>query len=861
MKRIRIILLSLSTLFFVGCQDFDYGDLPTPVDEAAINNAMLALGVSIDTSHDWSTTNSGSITITADAELDDVAKVMILTESPFYNVDACVLAETDATKGQTVTLTYDAPKTHTRLIAACRSSKGEYYIKGFDVGTEQLVFTKSTRATGDVTSSDIIDVTKVQLEYKYSTPSYNARRTILANEAAESDDADLKEFVDKNFINLWEGKKWEKERLWGNQNGNRIELDGGWYFENSTVARVIDDIDEDEVATLKDIFGNYLGRSKDSKGNRQDNMEKVRNSDQVSLNHNYLISTGMGPITITPVLMASSDLDKCNLYYYYYNPSEIPAEMTEDEYLKTLPKFRAIMCHHTLAAAQRSGKIPTTSGSDTFFKEHEYILPYYGEPNKLIGVEGEIKNMCKTDGKLYRFRNGQQLDNEYYYMTYLGQSGNMSDKLATKYNDDADNVANQLWQIFTDPDGRVLLYNIGSQMYLCPDQSKTVMSADVEKAKRNAYILNQYGDYWRFWSHNSWDDNQNSYIRCIGTDLTKKSGKRVSTDKTVGDDERSKWYLEPYTGPKDIDKKEEFVHSTTPLVIKAESTIIPKGYRIGFMLRKLRGSQNEADNSIITANNNGCNYGDRRLNQEINQFPGHFGDVTSKYSMAIDDPRMAVFEANGKVYLTFEDGSDCNFSDLIVQLGGSVSPIGYIPDVFGQVYTFCFEDRDEGDYDLNDVVIKAVREDATHVTYSIEACGGTDKVYLRNIHGDILNEENELHSLFNATGIVNAGSSHQDAVSETIEVDPSFSFVDETKMIYIYNATTGKEIRLAKQGEDPHAIMIPEDFHYPMEGVCIKNAYPAFVNWAKDRTQNQNWYLTPEMESVTYKQSVFQFDK
>lgn len=862
MKRIRIILLSLSTLFFVGCQDFDYGDLPTPVDEAAINNAMLALGVSIDTSHDWSTTNSGSITITADAELDDVAKVMILTESPFYNVDACVLAETDATKGQTVTLTYDAPKTHTRLIAACRSSKGEYYIKGFDVGTEQLSFTKSTRAAGDIISGDYPDLNKVKLEYKYSTLSYNATRTILADEAAESDDLELQQFVTDNNIYLWEGKKWEKERLWGTLNGNRKELDEEWYFENSTVARVIDDIDEDEVATLKDIFDNYLGRSKDSKGNRQNNMEKVRNSDQVSLNHNYLISTGLGPITITPVLMTSSDLNSCNLYYYYYNPSEIPNGMTEDEYLKALPKFRAMMCHHTLAEAQRSGKIPTTSGSETFFKEHEYLLPYYGEPNELIGTNGVSKIMCQTDGKLYRIRNGQTLNNKSYYITYMNsKTDDGSDKLDIIYDDNSDKIANQLWQIFKTPDGRVLLYNVGSHKFLCQSGTYATVLSD-ETDEKSTYVLNQYdGDYWRIWSSGSWNDSKSEYTQCLGTDLTVKNSKRVSYNKGTVDGNRSKWYIEPYIGTKNIVIKEEPVYYTGPLEIKAVSNTIPQGYRIGFMLRKQRGSQNEADNSIITANNNGCSYGDRRLNQEINQFPGHFGDVTSKYSMAIDDPRMAVFEANGKVYLTFEDGSDCNFSDLIIELGGSVSPIGYIPDVFGQVYTFCFEDRDEGDYDLNDVVIKAVREDATHVTYSIEACGGTDKVYLRNIHGDILNEENELHSLFNATGTVNAGSSHQDAVSETIEVDPSFSFVDETKMIYIYNATTGKEIRLAKQGEDPHAIMIPKDFRYPMEGVCIKNAYPAFVNWAKDRTQNQNWYLTPEMESVTYKQSVFQFEK
>lgn len=854
MKKI-VYLLSLGMFMLSSCQEFDYGDLPTPIDEEAIRNATLALGVNIDTSHDWSTTENGSITITADADMEDIVKVQILTESPFFNADANVLTEVKTTKGETVTLQYDAPKTHTRLLAACVSSKGEYFIKGFDVGTEELSFCKSTRATIGVGASDYPDLSNIQLEYKSSTPSYNARRTILANEAAKSDDEELKQFVNDNYLYLWKGKHWEKERLWGNTNGNRLELENGWYFENNTVARVIDDIDDEESAALKDVFDTYLGRAKYSGNRRQDNMEAVRNSPVVSLNNNHMISTGVAPIIITPVLMASSDLNSCNLYYYYYNPADIPAGMTEDEYMKTLPKFRAIMCHHTMAASGLG-----TGGSETFFKKHEYMLPYYGEPNKLIGVEGEVKNMCKTDGKLYRFRNGQLLSGVSYYLTYLNKTDKMSDKLVTKYGDNDENVANQLWQIFTDPTGRVLLYNVGSQMYLCPDQDYTVMSTDVEKAKRNAYIMNEEGGYWRFWSHNSWDESLNSYTKCIGTDLAVKDSKRVSTNKLVSDGERSKWYIEPYEGSKQIATKEEFVHSTTPLVIKAESNVIPKGYRVGFMLRKMKGSQSEKDNLIAAAKNNGCCYGDKRLNQEINQFPGHFGDVLSVYSMTQDDPRMAMFQVNGNTYLTIEDGSDCNFSDFIIQVSGGVARLGYVPDVFGQVYTFCFEDREDGDYDLNDIVIKAVRMDATHVKYSIEACGGTDKVYLRNIGGQILNEDTELHALFNASGIVNVGSSHVDAVSEIIEVDPSFSFSDAKDMFYIFNATTGKEIHIAEMGEDPHAIMIPGDFRYPLEGTCIKDAYPAFINWSKDRTVDISWYINPEIGIKVYKQSAFVFE-
>ena len=859
MKKITFILISLSTLLFVGCQDFDYGDLPTPVDEEAINNAKMVLGVGIDTSHDWNTTDNGSITITADAELDDIAKVQILTESPFFNANSRVLAEVNTTKGETVTLQYDAPKTYTRLMAACVSSQGEYFIKGFDVGTEELAFNKSTRAAIGVDAGDYPDLSNIQLEYNYSTPSYNARRTILANEAAESDDAELKQFVKDNNLYLWEGKHWEKERLWGNRDNNaggRVELENGWYFENNTVAHVIDDIDEEEAAGLKDVFNNYLGRATLKNNRKQDNMEAVRNSPVVSLNNNHMISTGEAPIIITPVMMASSDLNSCNLYYYYYNPADVPTGMTEDEYMKALPKFRAIMCHHTMAAAG----IDQKKGSVDFFKKHEYLLPYYGEPNNLIGVEGEIKNMCKTDGKLYRIRNGQQLNNKSYYLTYLGKTDKMSDKLVTQYDDDDENIVNQLWQIFTDPTGRLLLYNVGSQMYLCPDGDYTVMSTDVEKAKRNAYIMDQEEGYWRFWNNSSWNESQNGYTKCIGTDLTVKDSRRVAPNKAVGDGARSKWYVEPYEGSMQIAVKEDFVHSTTPLVIKAEGNVIPKGYRVGFMIRKMRGSQSEKDNQIVAATNNGCCYGDKRLNQEINQFPGHFGAALSEYSMTLDDPRMAMFQVNGKTYLTIEDGSDCNFSDFIIQVSGGVARLGYIPDIIGQVYTFCFEDRENGDYDMNDIVIKAVRMDATHVKYSIEACGGTDKVYLRNIVGKILNEDTELHTLFNASGVVNVGSSHEDAVSEIIEVDPSFSFADKKDIFYIYNATTGKEIHIAEMGEDPHAIMIPDDFRYPLEGTCIKNAYPAFINWSADRTQALDWYLTPEIERNVYKQSAFKFE-
>ena len=167
------------------------------------------------------------------------------------------------------------------------------------------------------------------------------------------------------------------------------------------------------------------------------------------------------------------------------------------------------------------------------------------------------------------------------------------------------------------------------------------------------------------------------------------------------------------------------------------------------------------------------------------------------------------------------------------------------------MYTFCFEDREKGDYDLNDIVVKAVRRDQNHVEYSLEPCHGADRVYLRNINGKKLNEKTEVHEIIKLYN--NAGE--EKPVTEIIEVDPSFTFKDLDKQIYIYNETMGTEIKLSKIGQDPHAIIVSSDFEYPKESISIKEAYPAFLNWAFDRTKNEDWYIFPKVSEKVYRSS------
>ena len=76
--------------------------------------------------------------------------------------------------------------------------------------------------------------------------------------------------------------------------------------------------------------------------------------------------------------------------------------------------------------------------------------------------------------------------------------------------------------------------------------------------------------------------------------------------------------------------------------------------------------------------------------------------------MAIDGPRAGWFNLEDKLFLCFESGTDADFNDIISEIEGGIEPIPFIPEFERDFYTFCFEDRELGDYDLNDVVIKAI---------------------------------------------------------------------------------------------------------------------------------------------------------
>lgn len=819
---------------------------PTEIQEDVVkHNAELTLGVTIDPNHTWNTTQSGTITVTADAELDDIVKVQILTESPFFNSDAVILNEVEARNGDVVTLSYDAPDFYEELIAACVNKDGHYFVKSFSTQASSISFSGRNRARTRG-AADNLNMNAIVLNGANAKQSFAAGRTIFANLAKSNEDTWLRNYSQNKNIHLWEGANWEKELLW--QASSNGEIGSSWRIQDGTIVRDVDGISEDEKSQLKAIFNGFLGRSS-SGGKRQNNLEAIRRGTAVQFFNNHLTSDGNSPITLVPVQMASTDLPNVDIYYYYYNPANVPSGMSEADYIKQLPKYKAIPCNYTVSAAG-------VSNVTDFFKKHEYLLPYYGD--------GDLKKdgNCQVNSTLYRIRNGQQNNKKDYYLTYLGKDDSNSDKMKELIGDDNNNVGNQLWQIITTSDNRTVFYNVGSGKfmsgvgsYLEADNRSwaTIFTDYLPIVKYSGFYLDDENRIW-------FDSNKTNALGSnVGSNL------RIATNKTRNDGNKIKWYFEEYTGSKSFNKLSELTLDGTPVDARqAVSNIIPAGYRIGFVSRKNKsGSDDTTKEGSLGKTDCGCVYGYGELNTIINNFPGHFGTAKSTYHMLDNDPRVAMFSANGKSYLTFEDGSDCNFSDLIVEINNGVDKNKIYEDLTelsNATYTMCFEDRPmNADYDMNDVVLRAKRVNgkSNEILIELVACGAEDEVVLHGITNSKLLENREIHNILNLSGdkpFANTQSNdNHPIVSEKINIGDK-TIKAFLRGVYIENRTTGQIIQMPiKNGEPPYAIIVPYDFKYPMEGKSIKAAYTGFLEWVQDMNTKKDWYIADDNNNLIYK--------
>ena len=858
-KKILFIATLVGMSMFIGCQRFDFEEAH---QEAIRQNAENIFG-KIDPNQDWNSSVSGTTTITADAPLKTIARVQILTESPFMNPDAKVIAETEAQKGQTVTLDYDVLNSYTRLIAACIDNEGHYHIKGFNIGDEKVSFKSgaTTRAAARRASSDI-DLSAIELKYDNSFMSYNALRTL-------SDD---------NKYSSWKGKNWEKDRLWWAAGSVSNE----WTMSNSTIYRDATPLSDEDTTTLNEIFSASLGRY-DYKTNGdkdpRNNLKLINESSAVKLYGNHLVSNGKAPLTLCPVQLASTEAYWCDIYYYYYRTEDIPAGTTEADYIKTLPKFKAIDLNDERKAFSTASGIAVNESDVNFRRLHEYLLPFYGNASEFAEEPTEIPPTLNsygytTNGYFYRIYNNS--DGADHYIT----NGGPDDDLKDAY---TENVEDQLWQIFANSaNGTFMFYNVGSKKFLWCNNGRPEIKDINEKT------LDKYTFFITDSKINPTEGRDKVYIYSFNQEKCLKSdaGTRLGVGNKNSTNQYREWTFEEYNyqaeAITDFDLPLKYF-STTYIETPHESisAIIPEGYRIGFMIRKDNGKKTEE----MGGDKRGCLYGYGELNKEINTY-GQFKTAVTKFKMAEDSPRMATFTANGKTYLCFEEGADAQFSDVIVELGG------YDTDVYesdptgnsgsgqstatrmlydeiepeGTTYMLLFEDRaTSADYDMNDVVLRCRRQTGVNsgrVDLSLVAAGGLDEVEIRGIEGTYVKgyelNEKEVHEIFDvnyATGydrFVNTvdGKPVIDPCKGVYELPAGMTIPQFLAKIYIINKTTGDVIRVPKTGAEPLAIIMPFDFKYPKERQMITGAYKEFLQWAQDATGHNDWYNHIEENTV-----------
>ena len=852
MKKI-FLLTTIGALALTSCtHDFgDYdGSINKPTKEE-INKNIAEIFGSIDPNQDWHMFSEGSITIFADAPLDNIAKVQVLTESPFFNENARVLNEANAHKGDEVTLTFDAPYDLTRLIAACVDDNGKYYIQAFSIGDKTVSFKRSTAGTrGAAFTRAGAELSNISLDFSNSFRSYNAERTLSGN-------------------STWKGKNWENDRLWqptGSGSSN------GWTISNSTIYRNATALSAEEEATLQAIFEDALGRYE--KGKAKNNLPIIKESSRVRLYDNHLISTGDAAITLSPVQAASTEAYWCDIYYYYYRTEDIPTGTSEADYVKTLPKFKAIDVNDVRQGISNvTGKAKNTSDVK-FLRQYEYLLPFYGKASEFKPQPSTLTTCgYTTNKKFYRISNysgysgakPKPIPASTHYITYGDKEHNLKDAYT-------DNIEDQLWQVFTNAkDNTVMLYNVGSGKFFWWDNNTFVEFKDItENSLKNytIYITDEARKSYAF------DDITKQKVFILSSAQNNFIKARIDTDisylnkgelKIEGDFRLSReWTFEDYTDLYKGSAKpisdfelplEHFPAGSIAPPSTTPSTIIPAGYRVGFMVRKDGGA--EANNNNGNNNLKGCVYGYGALNTEINNY-GNFKRSVTDFGMDLDSPRMATFTANNKVYLTFEEGTDAQFSDIIVEVG---SPGETGVDLFDEdlvnveymSYMMCFEDSPLADYDLNDAVLRFQRVDETHVKVTVLACGARDELYLRGLTGGIINENTEIHNLLGAepNQFVNTeAGKFTGTVSEIFPIEESMPIWQFMEKVSLYDKTTRTEIKLSEQGEHPCAIIIPGNIAYPLEKVRITDAYPDFKYWVNNATENRDWYKNYEEENV-----------
>ena len=274
MKKLHLVLMTAASLLFVNCMNHDDDmNVNIPLDKNAVSENAKELFGEIDPSQDWSSITQGSIIVTADADLKDIEKVQILTESPFSNSNAFVLNEANVSKGQKVKLVYDAPNVYDTLFAACISKDKTYYVKVFSVNDSEISFTepaasRMTRGDG-TTQNKFPDASAIVLGQPKK--SFNALRA----EASKENNGYFTAYEKDNYsgnnwkYTEWNNDSWLNDYLWAPVDA---ATSNGWTIKDGNIYR--NNPNPEDLTTIQWLVRYYLPK-KDTNGTKLNNWKSI----------------------------------------------------------------------------------------------------------------------------------------------------------------------------------------------------------------------------------------------------------------------------------------------------------------------------------------------------------------------------------------------------------------------------------------------------------------------------------------------------------------------------------------------------------------------------------------------------------
>lgn len=206
--------------------------------------------------------------------------------------------------------------------------------------------------------------------------------------------------------------------------------------------------------------------------------------------------------------------------------------------------------------------------------------------------------------------------------------------------------------------------------------------------------------------------------------------------------------------------------------------------------------------------------------------------------------------------------------------GATITTGGRIDPVEPEVYTYAFEDTDEGDYDLNDVVLRVNEKpgDATKLIVTLVATGADYNIetYINNqvltfngeteVHKALLGEEGVMKHI-NTESTVGGRYATADFVTCEIAKPADFNNDYSTLKVSIKVLNTEKTYAYPHTNTYPNAVMMPGKWKWPKEKVCITTAYSvgygtledhSFSTWASEypHVNALDWYDNPVTNQV-----------